>query len=182
MTLAEHRSRHRFPTDSVGDYLHEISRVPLLTGTDEIELAQRIEVGLLAAERLARLPQGSAGDRAAELGEQRHWLAADGVRAMNHLICANLRLVVSVARHFTGRGLDLLDLIQEGNLGLIRAVWGFDHTRGFTFSTYATWPSCPTAKRTCCACGSASAATPRSPGERSERTSGCPATGCGRSS
>jgi RNA polymerase sigma factor (sigma-70 family) len=171
MTIAESRSRHRSSADSVGDYLHEIGRVPLLTATDETELAQRIETGLLAAERLARLRPGAGGagagvgaaagagaadggvahsadeqagagapgDGGAELGEELRWLAADGERAMNHLICANLRLVVSVARRFTGRGLDLLDLIQEGNLGLIRAVERFDHTRGFKFSTYATW-------------------------------------------
>ena len=141
MTIAESRSRsrHRFSADSVGAYLHEIGRVPLLTKTDEIELAPRIEVGLLAAERLSRLRPGASGEGAADLGEELRWLAADGGRAMNHLICANLRLVVSVARHFTGRGLDLLDLIQEGNLGLIRAAPRFDHTRGFKFSTYATW-------------------------------------------
>ena len=139
MIIAESRSRHRSAADSVGDYLLEIGRVPLLTATDETELARRIEVGLLAEERLSRLRPDAAGDRGAELGEELRWLAADGGRAMNHLICANLRLVVSVARHFTGRGLDLLDLIQEGNLGLIRAAERFDHTRGFKFSTYATW-------------------------------------------
>ncbi|TFC59546.1 sigma-70 family RNA polymerase sigma factor [Cryobacterium sp. TMT2-15-1] len=141
MTTAESRSRsrHRFSADSVGAYLHEIGRVPLLTQTDEIELAQRVEVGLLAAERLSRLRPGASDEGAADLGDELRWLAADGGRAMKHLICANLRLVVSVARHFTGRGLDLLDLIQEGNLGLIRAAPRFDHTRGFKFSTYATW-------------------------------------------
>ncbi|HSP51988.1 MAG TPA: sigma-70 family RNA polymerase sigma factor, partial [Cryobacterium sp.] len=159
MTIAESRSRQRRSADSVGDYLHEIGRVPLLTATDEIELARRIEVGLLAEERLSQLTSGgsagvgagagagagassgagASGDDDAELGEELRWLEADGVRAMNHLICANLRLVVSVARHFTGHGLDLLDLIQEGNLGLIRAVQRFDHARGFKFSTYATW-------------------------------------------
>ena len=158
MTPTAMRTRLRSSVDSVGTYLHEIGRVPLLTPTDEITLARRIEVGLLAGERLAglgRLPQPApitavdpdptavdpdAADAAeAELGAELRWLTADGMRALNHLICANLRLVVSVARHFTGRGLDLLDLIQEGNLGLIRAAERFDHTRGFKFSTYATW-------------------------------------------
>ncbi|TFD02077.1 sigma-70 family RNA polymerase sigma factor [Cryobacterium sandaracinum] len=198
MTIAASRShsRHRFSADSVGAYLHEIGRVPLLTKTDEIELAQRIEVGLLAAERLSRLWPGASGEGAADLGEELRWLAADGGRAMNHLICANLRLVVSVARHFTGRGLDLLDLIQEGNLGLIRAAPRFDHTRGFKFSTYATWwirqsiqraladqarttVSRPTRSRrslpsTRCStgCGSSSAAT--APSRNSARPAGSP--------
>ena len=139
MTTAASRSRQCSPADSVSDYLREIGRVPLLTETDEIALAQRIEVGLLAEERLSGLRPGVAGNHDSDLSEELRWLAADGVRALNHLICANLRLVVSVARHFTGRGLDLLDLVQEGNLGLIRAVQRFDHTRGFKFSTYATW-------------------------------------------
>jgi RNA polymerase sigma factor (sigma-70 family) len=118
----------------VAAYLNRIGTVPLLTSADEVELAGRLEVGLLAEDSLSRLD-----DADATLGEELQWLAADGARAMKHLICANLRLVVSIARHFTGRGVELLDLIQEGNLGLIRAVERFDHTRGFKFSTYATW-------------------------------------------
>ena len=140
MTIAESRSARPAPADSVGAYLQEIGRVPLLSRQEESDLATRIEVGLLAEERRERLARSlDPGTTDAALEEELRWLAADGVRAMNHLICANLRLVVSVARHFTERGLDFLDLIQEGNLGLIKAVERFDHTRGFKFSTYATW-------------------------------------------
>ncbi|TFC93629.1 MULTISPECIES: sigma-70 family RNA polymerase sigma factor [Cryobacterium] len=138
MSIVE--SRPPRPADSVGAYLQEIGRVPLLTAHEETNLATRIEVGLLAAERHAHLARRADPETTdATLEEELHWLAADGMRAMNHLICANLRLVVSVARHFTERGLDFLDLIQEGNLGLIKAVERFDQTRGFKFSTYATW-------------------------------------------
>ncbi|MEU9452399.1 RNA polymerase sigma factor [Streptomyces sp. NPDC048277] len=119
-------------TDPVKDYLRLISRVRLLTAEEEVDLARRIEAGLYA-ERL--LAEGHTRHRGDELAA----LAADGRRAKDRLTEANLRLVVSVAKRFTGRGLDLLDLVQEGNTGLIRAVEKFDYTKGFKFSTYATW-------------------------------------------
>jgi RNA polymerase primary sigma factor len=120
--------------DLVRIYLREIGRVPLLTAEDEVELAKSIEAGLFAEEKLqGGFPlMGAAG---AELGQ----LAADGQRAKQRLIEANLRLVVSIAKRYIGRGLVFLDLIQEGNLGLIRAVEKFDYTKGYKFSTYATW-------------------------------------------
>jgi RNA polymerase primary sigma factor len=120
--------------DLVRIYLREIGRVPLLTAEDEVELAKAIEAGLYAEEKL------SGGYPL--LGEERadlEWLSADGVRGKQRLIEANLRLVVSIAKRYIGRGLVFLDLIQEGNLGLIRAVEKFDYTRGYKFSTYATW-------------------------------------------
>jgi RNA polymerase primary sigma factor len=125
-------------TDLVRAYLKEIGRVALLNAEQEVSLAKRIEAGLFAAEKL----------RLAELGELKvgkpmrrdyDWLTADGQRAKDHLLEANLRLVVSVAKRYTGRGMAFLDLIQEGNLGLIRAVEKFDYTKGYKFSTYATW-------------------------------------------
>ncbi|MFJ8577720.1 RNA polymerase sigma factor [Micromonospora sp. NPDC093277] len=124
--------------DSVRAYLKQIGKVPLLNAEQEVELAKRIEAGLYAAERL----------RAAEEGEEKLtrdmqrdllWISRDGERAKNHLLEANLRLVVSLAKRYTGRGMAFLDLIQEGNLGLIRAVEKFDYTKGYKFSTYATW-------------------------------------------
>ncbi|WP_184752652.1 RNA polymerase sigma factor [Streptosporangium album] len=121
--------------DPVKDYLKQIGKVPLLNAEQEVELAKRIEAGLFAEEQLgtdgARLPV----DVRAEL----EWIAEDGRRAKNHLLEANLRLVVSLAKRYTGRGMLFLDLIQEGNLGLIRAVEKFDYTKGYKFSTYATW-------------------------------------------
>ena len=119
--------------DLVRIYLREIGRVPLLTAEDEVELAKAIEAGLFAEDILetGRLRGLAACDL--EL------LARDGVRAKQKLIEANLRLVVSIAKRYIGRGLVFLDLIQEGNLGLIRAVEKFDYTRGYKFSTYATW-------------------------------------------
>ena len=120
--------------DLVRIYLREIGRVPLLTAQDEVELAKSIEAGLFAEEKLqGGFPVLDA--HRAELGE----LAADGLRAKQRLIEANLRLVVSIAKRYIGRGLVFLDLIQEGNLGLIRAVEKFDYTKGYKFSTYATW-------------------------------------------
>jgi RNA polymerase primary sigma factor len=120
--------------DLVRVYLREIGRVALLTAADEVDLAKRVEAGVFAAERL---------DEAVELepGLRRDLLAivGDGQRAKKRLIEANLRLVVSIAKRYAGRGLPFLDLIQEGNLGLIRAVEKFDYTRGFKFSTYASW-------------------------------------------
>jgi RNA polymerase primary sigma factor len=124
--------------DSVRAYLKQIGKVPLLNAEQEVELAKRIEAGLYAGERL----------RAAEEGEEKlpttmnrdlMWISRDGERAKNHLLEANLRLVVSLAKRYTGRGMAFLDLIQEGNLGLIRAVEKFDYTKGYKFSTYATW-------------------------------------------
>jgi RNA polymerase primary sigma factor len=121
--------------DPVKDYLGQIGKVPLLTAGQEVELAKRIEAGLFAEEKLAEgsgvLPAGQSADL-----EQ---VAEDGRRAKDHLLEANLRLVVSLARRYAGRGMLLLDLIQEGNLGLIRGVEKFDYTRGYKFSTYATW-------------------------------------------
>ncbi|MFI0407926.1 RNA polymerase sigma factor [Actinomadura sp. 3N508] len=121
--------------DPVKDYLKQIGKVPLLNAEQEVELAKRIEAGLFAEERLA--VAGSAMTE--EDLEDFEWIAEDGRRAKNHLLEANLRLVVSLAKRYTGRGMLFLDLIQEGNLGLIRAVEKFDYTKGYKFSTYATW-------------------------------------------
>jgi RNA polymerase primary sigma factor len=122
----------RAPTsDLVRIYLREIGRVPLLTAEEEVELAKSIEAGLFAEDRLC-----SAGHRHLPELEELVW---EGVRAKQRLIEANLRLVVSIAKRYVGRGMLFLDLIQEGNLGLIRAVEKFDYTKGYKFSTYATW-------------------------------------------
>jgi RNA polymerase primary sigma factor len=121
--------------DPVKDYLKQIGKVPLLNAEQEVELAKRIEAGLFAEEKLAEGMDG--GEAAARLDME--WIAEDGRRAKNHLLEANLRLVVSLAKRYTGRGMLFLDLIQEGNLGLIRAVEKFDYTKGYKFSTYATW-------------------------------------------
>ena len=123
--------------DPVRAYLRLIGRTALLSAIEEIELAQRIEVGVYAAQRLSR-PAEEFPDTVASTRELR-WLARDGLRAKTHLIEANLRLVASVAKRYTGRGTPFLDLVQEGNIGLIRAVEKFDYTKGFKFSTYATW-------------------------------------------
>jgi RNA polymerase primary sigma factor len=123
--------------DPVRAYLRLIGRTALLSAIEEIELAQRIEVGLYAAQRLSQ-PAEEFPDTVATARELR-WLARDGALAKTHLIEANLRLVASVAKRYTGRGTPFLDLIQEGNIGLIRAVEKFDYTKGFKFSTYATW-------------------------------------------
>ncbi|WP_436892120.1 RNA polymerase sigma factor [Nocardiopsis dassonvillei] len=121
--------------DPVKDYLKQIGKVPLLNAEQEVELAKRIEAGLFAEEKLAE-----EGDVLSfELRDELEWIAEDGGRAKKHLLEANLRLVVSLAKRYTGRGMLFLDLIQEGNLGLIRAVEKFDYTKGFKFSTYATW-------------------------------------------
>ncbi len=120
--------------DPVKDYLKQIGKVPLLNAEMEVELAKRIEAGLFAEEKLA---ESKKMDKKLE-GDMR-WIAEDGRRAKNHLLEANLRLVVSLAKRYTGRGMLFLDLIQEGNLGLIRAVEKFDYTKGYKFSTYATW-------------------------------------------
>ncbi|GAA1597771.1 MULTISPECIES: RNA polymerase sigma factor [Kribbella] len=121
--------------DPVKDYLKQIGKVPLLNAEQEVELAKRIEAGLFAEEQTA--------DETAKLKDkvrdEYEWISEDGRRAKNHLLEANLRLVVSLAKRYTGRGMLFLDLIQEGNLGLIRAVEKFDYTKGYKFSTYATW-------------------------------------------
>ena len=122
--------------DSVRAYLTQIGKVGLLSAGDEVELAKRVEAGLFAAERLSTLAQDEC---ASPLCRDLRWIVRDGERAKNHLVEANLRLVVSVAKRYTGRGMAFLDLSQEGNLGLIRAVEKFDYTRGYKFSTYATW-------------------------------------------
>ncbi|OLT25052.1 RNA polymerase sigma factor [Nocardiopsis sp. CNR-923] len=121
--------------DPVKDYLKQIGKVPLLNAEQEVELAKRIEAGLFAEEKLAE--EGEV--LTFELRDELEWIAEDGGRAKKHLLEANLRLVVSLAKRYTGRGMLFLDLIQEGNLGLIRAVEKFDYTKGFKFSTYATW-------------------------------------------
>jgi RNA polymerase primary sigma factor len=121
--------------DPVKDYLRQIGKVPLLSAEEEVELAKRIEAGLFAEEKLAGGGRGFPADVRSDL----EWIAEDGRRAKNHLLEANLRLVVSLAKRYTGRGMLFLDLIQEGNLGLIRAVEKFDYTKGYKFSTYATW-------------------------------------------
>ncbi|MBR8740330.1 RNA polymerase sigma factor [Nocardiopsis sp. MG754419] len=121
--------------DPVKDYLKQIGKVPLLNAEQEVELAKRIEAGLFAEEKLAE----ERDVLTFELRDELEWIAEDGGRAKKHLLEANLRLVVSLAKRYTGRGMLFLDLIQEGNLGLIRAVEKFDYTKGFKFSTYATW-------------------------------------------
>ncbi|MHB1009346.1 MAG: RNA polymerase sigma factor [Propionibacteriaceae bacterium] len=120
--------------DPVKDYLKQIGKVALLNAEQEVELAKRIEAGLFADERLNDVNPVKPSDV-----EDYEWIATDGRRAKNHLLEANLRLVVSLAKRYTGRGMLFLDLIQEGNLGLIRAVEKFDYTKGYKFSTYATW-------------------------------------------
>ncbi|MFD6416540.1 RNA polymerase sigma factor [Streptomyces sp. NPDC060194] len=120
--------------DPVKDYLKQIGKVPLLNAEQEVELAKRIEAGLFAEDKLA-----GSDKLAPKLQRELEIIAEDGRRAKNHLLEANLRLVVSLAKRYTGRGMLFLDLIQEGNLGLIRAVEKFDYTKGYKFSTYATW-------------------------------------------
>ncbi|WP_061962237.1 RNA polymerase sigma factor [Demequina flava] len=120
--------------DPVKDYLKQIGKVALLNAEQEVDLAKRIEAGLFAEEKL------SSGEKIApKMRRELEWIANDGRHAKNHLLEANLRLVVSLAKRYTGRGMLFLDLIQEGNLGLIRAVEKFDYTKGYKFSTYATW-------------------------------------------
>jgi RNA polymerase primary sigma factor len=121
--------------DPVKDYLKQIGKVALLKAEQEVSLAKRIEAGLFAAERV----NTSADSLNPDDLRDHEWIAADGQKAKNHLLEANLRLVVSLAKRYTGRGMLFLDLIQEGNLGLIRAVEKFDYAKGYKFSTYATW-------------------------------------------
>ena len=131
--LGEHAAAD--DADPVREYLKQVGKVPGLTADQEAGLVKRVEAGLVAEHKLA---EGSdrltAGERI-----DLEWVAEVGTRARNHLLEANLRLVVAVAKRFTGRGLPMLDLIREGNLGLIRAVEKFDYTKGYRFSTYATW-------------------------------------------
>ena len=122
--------------DPVKDYLKQIGKVALLNAAEEVELAMRIEAGLFADDKLSQM---SEAEKKSQLGRELTWVSKDGARAKSHLLGANLRLVVSLAKRYTGRGMQFLDLIQEGNLGLIRAVEKFDYTKGFKFSTYATW-------------------------------------------
>jgi len=125
-------------SDPVRQYLKEIGRVPLLTGREEVDLAKKVEAGVAAAKALEEAEE--AGEKLTTIESRRlHRLEATGAAAKQHMVSANLRLVVSIARRYANRGLSLLDLIQEGSLGLIRAVEKFDHTKGFKFSTYATW-------------------------------------------
>jgi RNA polymerase primary sigma factor len=122
--------------DPVKDYLKQIGKVALLNAAEEVELAMRIEAGLFAEDKLSQMTDA---EKKSQLGRELIWVSKDGARAKSHLLGANLRLVVSLAKRYTGRGMQFLDLIQEGNLGLIRAVEKFDYTKGFKFSTYATW-------------------------------------------
>jgi RNA polymerase primary sigma factor len=124
--------------DSVRAYLKQIGKVALLNAEEEVDLAKRIEAGLYGAERL-RQSDETGEKMSTQMRRDLRWIVRDGERAKNHLLEANLRLVVSLAKRYTGRGMAFLDLIQEGNLGLIRAVEKFDYTKGYKFSTYATW-------------------------------------------
>ena len=124
--------------DLVKAYLREIGRVALLTAVEEVDLAKRIEAGLFAQEKL-RMNAEEGLKLTPTVKRDLAWVARDGDKAKRHLLEANLRLVVSLAKRYQGRGLDLLDLVQEGNLGLVRAVEKFDYAKGYKFSTYATW-------------------------------------------
>jgi len=124
--------------DSVRAYLKQIGKVALLNAEEEVELAKRIEAGLYATQLMQEFAEKGEKLPAAQRRDM-NWICRDGNRAKNHLLEANLRLVVSLAKRYTGRGMAFLDLIQEGNLGLIRAVEKFDYTKGYKFSTYATW-------------------------------------------
>jgi len=124
--------------DSVRAYLKQIGKVALLNAEEEVELAKRIEAGLYATQKMAEIAEGGQ-KLPVQQRRDMQWICRDGERAKNHLLEANLRLVVSLAKRYTGRGMAFLDLIQEGNLGLIRAVEKFDYTKGYKFSTYATW-------------------------------------------
>ena len=124
--------------DSVRAYLKQIGKVALLNAEEEVDLAKRIEAGLYSVERLRQLAEAQE-KITTQYRRDLNWVRRDGERAKNHLLEANLRLVVSLAKRYTGRGMAFLDLIQEGNLGLIRAVEKFDYTKGYKFSTYATW-------------------------------------------
>ena len=137
MTITAHApsvaTYNRTATDAFGDYLRKIGSVALLTAEDEVDLARRIEVGLFAEQR------SEQGEVEASLLRELAWLTHDGRRAKNRFIEANLRLVVSIAKHYSGRGMPIMDLVQDGNIGLVRAVEKYDFMTGFKFSTYATW-------------------------------------------
>ena len=128
------RGAAQVSVDPLRDYLQRIGRAQLLTAEEEVSLARRIEIGVLAGERLATLPELDSKSKRELL-----WLARDGDAAYQQFVCANLRLVVSIAKRYAGRGLPIMDVIQEGNLGLVRAVEKFDYAIGNKFSTYATW-------------------------------------------
>ena len=128
------RGAAQVSVDPLRDYLQRIGRAQLLTAEEEVSLARRIEIGVLAGERLATLPELDSKSKRELL-----WLARDGDAAYQQFVCANLRLVVSIAKRYAGRGLPIMDVIQEGNLGLVRAVEKFDYSIGNKFSTYATW-------------------------------------------
>jgi RNA polymerase primary sigma factor len=133
--LAEQHAAGAGDADPVREYLKQVSKIPGLTAAQEAELATRIEAGLAAQRRLAEDGERLTATERIDL----EWVAEVGTRARNHLLEANLRLVVSLAKRYAGRGMLFLDLIREGNLGLIRAVEKFDYTKGCKFSTYATW-------------------------------------------
>jgi RNA polymerase primary sigma factor len=137
---AEDRQEAKFTVsaDAVRAYLNRIGKVALLNADQEVELATRIEAGVYAAERVRSAEEATEG-LSPQLGRDLRWIVRDGERAKLHLLEANLRLVVSLGKRYTGRGMAFLDLIQEGNLGLMRAVEKFDYTKGYKFSTYATW-------------------------------------------
>ncbi|MGH3501674.1 MAG: sigma-70 family RNA polymerase sigma factor, partial [Nocardioidaceae bacterium] len=134
----EHATEGR---DSVGLYLDEIARTPLLDAATEVELSKAIEAGLLAQHLLdsGRVARAKGGAPKRATREELEWLVKDGERATQRFIQANLRLVVSIARKYGRSAMPMLDLVQEGNTGLIRAVEKFDYAKGFKFSTYATW-------------------------------------------
>jgi RNA polymerase primary sigma factor len=134
LAAARKAAQDAITVDPVRDYLKRIGRVRLLTAEEEVEISQRIEAGLYAEHKLAQ-----AGDLPVSVRRDLSWVVRDGARAKDHMLEANLRLVVSLAKRYTGRGMSFLDLVQEGNLGLVRAVEKFDYTKGFKFSTYATW-------------------------------------------
>ncbi|GGL64626.1 RNA polymerase principal sigma factor HrdC [Streptomyces fumigatiscleroticus] len=136
--LRHRRTGHEEEPDLLGQYLTQIGATPLLTAEDEVRLARRIQAGLAALEELRRTGEDGPGPAPARRGELQERVR-DGQEAKDHMVRANLRLVVAMAKRHAHRGLPLLDVIQEGNLGLIRAVEKFDHTKGFKFSTYATW-------------------------------------------
>jgi len=128
----------RASTDAFGDYLRRIGKGPLLSAEDEVDLARKIEVGLFAEEKINRAD--ADGDPVnPEFKRELMTLVFEGRRAKNHFIEANLRLVVSIAKHYSGRGVPIMDLVQDGNIGLVRAVEKYDFMTGFKFSTYATW-------------------------------------------
>lgn len=128
------RGAAQVSVDPLRDYLQRIGRAQLLTAEEEVNLARRIEVGVLAGERLAKHPEFDSKSKRELL-----WLSRDGDAAYQQFVCANLRLVVSIAKRYAGRGLPIMDVIQEGNLGLVRAVEKFDYSIGNKFSAYATW-------------------------------------------